>query len=87
MSSGEATVFDSHGEPAQPAPADGLAAGARRCSRCREEFPADPTLLFPQDNAWWLCPPCQQILLGAKRSSGRRASEAPEASTTTDVTP
>jgi hypothetical protein len=43
--------------PPSPAP-------ARQCSRCRASFPADDTLLFTAEHAWWLCPACRDALLG-----------------------
>jgi hypothetical protein len=58
----------------------------RQCSRCRAEFPVDPSLWFPQSHAWWLCPPCDEALLGATRRQPPRTSSG--ASTPpVDVTP
>jgi hypothetical protein len=61
-----------------PAPeTSGPAPATRQCSRCRGEFPADPTLLFAQPYAWWLCPPCDAALLGPRRLASWTPSPRP----------
>jgi hypothetical protein len=36
----------------------------RQCGRCRQSFPADPTLPATAQSEWWLCPVCHDTLLG-----------------------
>jgi len=50
---------------------------ARCCGRCRRHFPGDPDLDAVAQTAWWLCPPCRDVLLGASAAahpSARRRS-------------
>ena len=57
-------------DAASPAPGDAVTGAdpalvaSRQCSRCRESFPVDDTLLFTAEYAWWLCPTCSSALLG-----------------------
>jgi hypothetical protein len=48
---------------------------SQQCGRCRLHFPGDPSLDGAAQAAWWLCPPCRDVLLGtsaARHPSGRR---------------
>jgi hypothetical protein len=36
----------------------------RRCGRCRQQFPGDPTLPTVAHPDWWVCPPCHDALFG-----------------------
>jgi hypothetical protein len=38
----------------------------RRCWRCLQMFPGDATRTPTRTPEWWLCEPCDRILLGAK---------------------
>jgi hypothetical protein len=38
----------------------------RRCWRCLQMFPGDPTREPTRTPEWWLCNPCDHVLLGAK---------------------
>jgi hypothetical protein len=49
----------------------------RRCSRCLGMFPADESLFFPDEHAWWLCEPCSERLLGPDRMKGWRRAPQP----------
>jgi hypothetical protein len=39
----------------------------RRCWRCLQMFPGDPTRASTPRPEWWLCDPCDRILLPAKQ--------------------
>jgi len=39
----------------------------RRCGRCRQEFPGDPTLPTVAHPDWWVCPPCHDVLFGPEQ--------------------
>jgi hypothetical protein len=39
----------------------------RRCWRCLKMFPGDPTRAPTPTPEWWLCDPCDRILLPAKQ--------------------
>jgi hypothetical protein len=39
----------------------------RRCWRCLHMFPGDPTQAPTPTPQWWLCDPCERILLGPKQ--------------------
>jgi hypothetical protein len=39
----------------------------RRCWRCLKMFPGDPTRAPTPTPEWWLCDPCDGILLPAKQ--------------------
>jgi hypothetical protein len=39
----------------------------RRCWRCLQMFPGDPTRAPTPTPEWWLCEPCDRILLPAKQ--------------------
>jgi hypothetical protein len=69
LSTGDAGIPGAADEvaPAQPP------AATRQCSRCRATYPSDPTLFFTAQYAWWLCPLCEEKLLGADRLRGWRA--------------
>ena len=66
------------GELARPREGDDTVP-SRRCGRCREVFPGDPTCHPTALPEWWLCPPCRLALLGNRRShpSAGAASHAP----------
>jgi len=36
----------------------------RRCGRCLQMFPGDATRAPTTRSEWWLCEPCERILLG-----------------------
>ena len=36
----------------------------RRCGRCRQSFPGDPTFPVTAHPDWWVCPPCHDALYG-----------------------
>jgi len=38
----------------------------RRCWRCLQMFPGDPTREPTRTPEWWLCNPCDHVLLGAE---------------------
>jgi hypothetical protein len=38
----------------------------RRCWRCLQMFPGDPTRDPTPTPEWWLCNPCDHVLLGAE---------------------
>lgn len=42
----------------------GGAPTTRVCGRCRQAFPADPTLPDAQATDWWACAPCRTALFG-----------------------
>jgi hypothetical protein len=49
---------------------------SQQCGRCRLHFPGDPSLDGAAQAAWWLCPPCREVLLGgsaARHPSARRS--------------
>ena len=39
----------------------------RRCWRCLQMFPGDPTTAPTATPQWWLCDPCDRILLPTKQ--------------------
>ena len=39
----------------------------RRCWRCLHMFPGDPAREPTPTPEWWLCDPCEQMLLGSTR--------------------
>jgi hypothetical protein len=39
----------------------------RRCWRCLQMFPGDSTAAPTPTPQWWLCEPCERILLPAKQ--------------------
>lgn len=57
----------------------------RRCGRCRAEHPVDPTLYFTSRDAWWLCTPCHEVLLGAARRRRWHAAADHHLARRTDV--
>ena len=36
----------------------------QQCGRCRRFFPVDDTADAASQPTWWLCPPCNEALLG-----------------------
>jgi hypothetical protein len=59
--------------------AEGARRADRPCGRCRELFPADPTLYEPGGPGWWLCDACRQILIptGMGRPTVLRSQRRP----------
>jgi hypothetical protein len=53
--------------PSDPSPA------TRQCNRCRLCFEGDRTLVSFRPEAFWLCPPCRERLLGLGRRGIERA--------------
>ena len=55
----------------------------RRCGRCLQQFPGDPSLHPTAMADWWLCPPCRVALLGDRphrdSTAGGRADGADDA--------
>jgi hypothetical protein len=48
-------------EPERPS----IGVPERRCWRCLQMFPGDPTREPTRTPEWWLCDPCDHVLLGA----------------------
>ena len=47
-------------------PGDGDGVQPRQCARCRLMFDGDPTLAVEARGDWWLCPPCEAVLLPSR---------------------
>ena len=41
----------------------------RRCWRCLQMFPGDPSRASTPTPEWWLCEPCDRILLAPRRAA------------------
>jgi hypothetical protein len=61
-------------DDAQPVPSEipvgperlSIGVPERRCWRCLQMFPGDPTREPTRTPEWWLCNPCDHVLLGAE---------------------
>jgi hypothetical protein len=62
-----------HGRITEPQPPTSAAmllytdVAERRCWRCLEMFPGDPTRAPTRAPEWWLCEPCDRILLAPQQ--------------------
>ena len=69
----DTSPHETHGMPRQPLDHPPWTSAAtfvysevaeRRCWRCLKMFPGDSTRAPTPTPAWWLCEPCDRILLG-----------------------
>jgi hypothetical protein len=44
-----------------------MAEPTRRCWRCLQQFPLDPTLPVPTTAEWWVCDACHEVLMPDRR--------------------